>query len=141
MRGRRVCEVGEMLVGDNKLKVGGVCVTRDGSLFFFFSSRRRHTRFDCDWSSDVCSSDLVYGLAYTDSPDWSPKGDRIAFVSRSGGGFDIYVVDLNGQDPRQVVTGGSNRSEERRVGEECRSRWAPYHLKKKTKKRVADTSS
>src|SRR2546427_4045989 len=28
------------------------------TLFFFFSSRRRHTRFDCDWSSDVCSSDL-----------------------------------------------------------------------------------
>src|SRR2546427_1765790 len=28
------------------------------SHFFFFSSRRRHTRFDCDWSSDVCSSDL-----------------------------------------------------------------------------------
>src|SRR2546430_4260383 len=28
------------------------------SLLFFFSSRRRHTRFDCDWSSDVCSSDL-----------------------------------------------------------------------------------
>src|SRR2546430_13126999 len=27
---------------------------------FFFSSRRRHTRFDCDWSSDVCSSDLPY---------------------------------------------------------------------------------
>src|SRR2546427_597532 len=29
------------------------------SFFFFFSSRRRHTRFDCDWSSDVCSSDLL----------------------------------------------------------------------------------
>src|SRR6266567_8277178 len=28
---------------------------------FFFSSRRRHTRFDCDWSSDVCSSDLLDG--------------------------------------------------------------------------------
>src|SRR2546427_4139132 len=28
--------------------------------FFFFSSRRRHTRFDCDWSSDVCSSDLLF---------------------------------------------------------------------------------
>src|SRR2546430_4036407 len=28
--------------------------------FFFFSSRRRHTRFDCDWSSDVCSSDLKF---------------------------------------------------------------------------------
>src|SRR5256886_6359409 len=30
-------------------------------IFFFISSRRRHTRFDCDWSSDVCSSDLVVG--------------------------------------------------------------------------------
>src|SRR5256886_1050977 len=29
---------------------------------FFFSSRRRHTRFDCDWSSDVCSSDLCCSL-------------------------------------------------------------------------------
>src|SRR2546430_13435020 len=36
--------------------------------FFFFSSRRRHTRFDCDWSSDVCSSDLRYVLgANTDA--------------------------------------------------------------------------
>src|SRR5256886_8356351 len=32
---------------------------RDCYVFFFFSSRRRHTRFDCDWSSDVCSSDLA----------------------------------------------------------------------------------
>src|SRR6266478_2641143 len=31
--------------------------------FFFFSSRRRHTRFDCDWSSDVCSSDLQRTIA------------------------------------------------------------------------------
>src|SRR5256886_4104249 len=30
------------------------------SVLFFFSSRRRHTRFDCDWSSDVCSSDLEF---------------------------------------------------------------------------------
>src|SRR6185369_17700589 len=30
-------------------------------IFFFFSSRRRHTRFKCDWSSDVCSSDLAFG--------------------------------------------------------------------------------
>src|SRR2546430_13003122 len=32
---------------------------------FFFSSRRRHTRFDCDWSSDVCSSDLNNPLSAT----------------------------------------------------------------------------
>src|SRR5260370_31996662 len=31
----------------------------DMIFFFFFSSRRRHTRFKCDWSSDVCSSDLM----------------------------------------------------------------------------------
>src|SRR5256886_16768123 len=37
--------------------IGNICSL--GILFFFFSSRRRHTRFDCDWSSDVCSSDLV----------------------------------------------------------------------------------
>src|SRR5256886_12648606 len=37
------------------------CIRRFSS--FFFSSRRRHTRFDCDWSSDVCSSDLAAGQA------------------------------------------------------------------------------
>src|SRR6266853_3644154 len=34
----------------------------DTYVFFFFSSRRRHTRFDCDWSSDVCSSDLALAV-------------------------------------------------------------------------------
>src|SRR6266481_8841556 len=33
-------------------------------MFFFFSSRRRHTRWNCDWSSDVCSSDLAEGNEY-----------------------------------------------------------------------------
>src|SRR5256886_5639700 len=37
-----------------------------GGFGFFFSSRRRHTRFDCDWSSDVCSSDL--GSIHSDVP-------------------------------------------------------------------------
>src|SRR2546430_10698227 len=35
------------------------CIAVFTVAFFFFSSRRRHTRFDCDWSSDVCSSDLL----------------------------------------------------------------------------------
>src|SRR2546430_8608168 len=35
-------------------------------LMFFFSSRRRHTRFDCDWSSDVCSSDLNFTVTTID---------------------------------------------------------------------------
>src|SRR5256886_5404515 len=39
--------------------VGEEHEAEDQERTFFFSSRRRHTRFDCDWSSDVCSSDLV----------------------------------------------------------------------------------
>src|SRR6266853_2974604 len=42
--------------------------------FFFFSSRRRHTRFDCDWSSDVCSSDLNRGEAFGNRPDLGDTG-------------------------------------------------------------------
>src|SRR5438270_2616719 len=38
-------------------------------LFYFFSSRRRHTRFDCDWSSDVCSSDLEVQFACIRHPN------------------------------------------------------------------------
>src|SRR5256886_7704854 len=44
-----------------------------GCRFFFFSSRRRHTRFDCDWSSDVCSSDLVARALV-------PRGSRNAWA-------------------------------------------------------------
>src|SRR5882762_232138 len=40
--------------------------------FFFFSSRRRHTRFKCDWSSDVCSSDLIPSRPEGDHPCKSP---------------------------------------------------------------------
>src|SRR2546430_14134193 len=43
--------------------------------FFFFSSRRRHTRFDCDWSSDVCSSDLGRSWPVT-SPPRPPSAPR-----------------------------------------------------------------
>src|SRR2546430_4207443 len=74
--------------------------------FFFFSSRRRHTRFDCDWSSDVCSSDLCHF-------------------------FSSYVGQakaLKNKVSRDTVsTLIWRRSEERRVGKECRSRWSPYH--------------
>src|SRR2546430_2324249 len=60
-------ELGSALERDVRphgMEVGGVADVFDGlrgrrqRVVFFFSSRRRHTRFDCDWSSDVCSSDL-----------------------------------------------------------------------------------
>src|SRR2546421_12231832 len=51
-------------------------------LFFFFSSRRRHTRSDRDWSSDVCSSDLASRGARTGYStgrvEWSPSTTRAA---------------------------------------------------------------
>src|SRR5579859_7694882 len=41
------------------------CVDDERSArYFFFSCRRRHTSFDCDWSSDVCSSDLAAGAVH-----------------------------------------------------------------------------
>src|SRR2546430_3481695 len=47
----------------------GAQATSVGSLFFF-SSRRRHTRFDCDWSSDVCSSDLLEPHCFVPDFGW-----------------------------------------------------------------------
>src|SRR6516162_10847725 len=77
-------------------------------LFFFFSSRRRHTRLQGDWCSDVCSSDLP-----------APHTTRRRTARRRPAGS------------RPAGRGGSPgaRSEERRVGKECRSRWSPYHQK------------
>src|SRR2546430_15944540 len=50
--------------------------------YFFFSSRRRHTRFDCDWSSDVCSSDL------SQAPHVMMRLDRDRWAAERRGGLD-----------------------------------------------------
>src|SRR3989475_9410906 len=55
--------------------------------FFFFSSRRRHTRFDCDWSSDVCSSDLI-DLASARTAAAICAMRALAFVQRAAGSLD-----------------------------------------------------
>src|SRR5256885_6182612 len=83
--------------------------------FFFFSSRRRHTRLQGDWSSDVCSSDLV-AAAFAGS---GLQGCRLARVDMTED-VDALVV-------HPAMAPGIDRSEERRVGKECRSRWSPYH--------------
>src|SRR5688572_33160178 len=81
----------------------------DSGLLFFFSSRRRHTRFDCDWSSDVCSSDLASSLAMDDA-----------------------LLDDGEAEEESPANASPARSEERRVGKECRSRWSAYDEKKNT---------
>src|SRR5690606_40297684 len=104
-------------------------------ILFFFSSRRRHTRFSRDWSSDVCSSDLVnggadnrsrlasYELSTGNLTSWNPivnaavmdlaVGTSTLFV---GGSFSIY--------------GSMTRSEERRVGKEDRVLSGEYCINK-----------
>src|SRR5256886_11647343 len=53
---------------------------------FFFSSRRRHTRFDCDWSSDVCSSDLVRIVGRLDV---EPEPKLVCVVEAARDLFDL----------------------------------------------------
>src|SRR5688572_19463002 len=52
--------------------------------FFFFSSRRRHTRFDCDWSSDVCSSDLLVRVLYESALSETRKASVWTWKKRLG---------------------------------------------------------
>src|SRR3712207_8557539 len=103
--------------------------------FVFFSSRRRHTRYWRDWSSDVCSSDLeVYkrrsALGLVGSRINVETGQWAGTDSHLGGGIDSYYEYLL---KCWLLFGDEDcRSEERRVGKEGRSRWSPDHLKKKT---------
>src|SRR2546427_12882588 len=194
-------------------------------LFFFFSSRRRHTRFDCDWSSDVCSSDLSAVFDFRDQTVVVTGGTRgigraitrrfldagatvvatytandaakdefqdslgpaarnlhlckfdvadyahveafykdfdahyknfSVLVNNSGIRKDAVLAMMRPEDWQKVldvnltgvfymsklavhrfmanrygriitITSPASRSEERRVGKECRSRWSPYH--------------
>src|SRR2546427_8387535 len=104
-------------------------------VLFFFSSRRRHTRFDCDWSSDVCSSDLlgcVHSLSHS-LGGVTPRlhhGTLNAMFLPAVVRFNAEAESVRAEQRLQRMAhamGLDSRSEERRVGKECRSRWSPYH--------------
>src|SRR5690606_39726243 len=90
---------------------------------FFFSSRRRHTRFSRDWSSDVCSSDLMLTVI-------------AALLVQALVVYPLLLKTFTGLSPwpflRKMRTvqmfafsTATSRSEERRVGKECRPRRTP----------------
>src|SRR5256885_8143807 len=98
---------------------------------FFFSSRRRHTILQGDWSSDVCSSDLSVTRHTAQRIDLSDDvaalvvSERVRMAKRIHHPLDGIVGITNELDG--IAGGVQKRSEERRVGKECRSRWSPYH--------------
>src|SRR5262245_66326320 len=100
------------------------------SIIFFFSSRRRHTRCLSDWSSDVCSSDL-----------------DLALVVEIGHFIEARILEameVDFVDESEVLTPAddelhidkTDRSEERRVGKECRTSTRACQEKKKEQKQV-----
>src|SRR5256885_4930834 len=106
--------------------------------FFFFSSRRRHTRFEDDWSSDVCSSDLErvrlywqkFGLGYGPSAllglvALALGGGAVGWVILIFGALLGLFVASSARKVRGAAIGGG--SGEGRGGEEGESRGWPDH--------------
>ena len=132
--------------------------------FFFFKQKTAYEIYQCDWSSDVCSSDLsidrhqmvskLEGFAHdVRASDVSRRriiernADAVIVVSPEGVALFVNPAaealfgrpseDLLGENIGHPAVAGAvteieivrrgDRSEERRVGKECRSRWSPYH--------------
>src|SRR5437762_13748284 len=80
--------------------------------FFFFSSRRRHTRYIGDWSSDVCSSDLAF-----------VRINGVRPIQNANRSVPASLAERLSIRPLSDRAAHAVRSEERRVGKECRWRW------------------
>src|SRR5437879_11612439 len=95
-------------------------------LFFFFSSRRRHTRYIGDWSSDVCSSDLSPNGSAAGSQRYSPEVNERAAAKTT---LRLRERKTPSRNSSSVSSSRRSRSEERRVGKECRNRGTREHRK------------
>src|SRR5207249_8004954 len=107
------------------------------ALVFFFSSRRRHTRSKRDWSSDVCSSDLrsCFESARAAGSTRRPFLTWMFIVSRAS---SVSAAGQYAHDRHADRDAEGDRSEERRVGKECRCRgWAWDEEKNGRKRDVA----
>src|SRR3712207_8101349 len=92
--------------------------------YIFFSSRRRHTRYWRDWSSDVCSSDLnpAPTILYL-----AMNHERRLFGGGGNGNVRLKRGVNYAIDRQAMLTQRGADRKRRRVGKECRSRWSPYH--------------
>src|SRR5438874_3145423 len=111
-----------------------------GYNFFFFSSRRRHTRSLRDWRSDVCSSDLrIEVIRGPGATLWGANAVNGVINITTKSAKDTQGVLLSGGAGSEEVGFGArygaqvheNRSEEGRVGKECRWRWSSYEEKQR----------
>src|SRR2546430_757484 len=96
--------------GTNAVGFGGASLANGAEAAFILSGRVRHACVACDWSSAVCASELNDAVSANDS------ATKTVAVTRDA---DLSITKTAASDPV--------RSEERRVGKECRSRWSPYH--------------
>src|SRR5690606_40523185 len=107
---------------------------------FFFSSRRRHTRFSRDWSSDVCSSDLGPAIPVTDNATSPPRTSSApSAISRATSSLTApCAASVDACTPssacfsRLLYT--TTRSEERRVGKERGSQRASKQYQRKNER-------
>src|SRR5688572_33325630 len=99
-------------------------------MLFFFSSRRRHTRFDCDWSSDVCSSDLSLPTSQRCIQS-APPAPLLSLAAPTTGRRSppaSLAPRRSASVPAVATLQRPDRSEERRVGKEGSSSGWPLLL-------------
>src|SRR5690606_41094193 len=83
---------------------------------FFFSSRRRHTRFSRDWSSDVCSSDLSPMATYSAKDGCPTDFHLVHYGTRAEGGAGLVYTEMTCVSPEGRITPG------------CAGMYAPEHV-------------
>src|SRR2546430_9285586 len=99
--------------------------------FFFFSSRRRHTRFDCDWSSDVCSSDLLPDARFEAFGGPALEAAGAAVVDRMERMSVVGFVEALWQIPAHFRLLAQDRKSTRLNSSHSQISYAAFCLKKK----------
>src|SRR5699024_11860210 len=106
---------------------------------FFFSSRRRHTRSKRDWSSDVCSSDLLCQVLQEIKTIKSLAHLRAKCAKKCLPIKGPLALTFVRTQCNRILPDWNGRSEERRVGKECRRRGRPYSLQRESRSEMGES--